>query len=194
MKISTNVLAGVTGMTVLFAGNVSAHTFGAHGAGMAEGLVHPFIGIDHLLAMLAVGIWAAQLGGRALWPVPLAFVSVMAGGAWLAQLGLDLSLVEVMIAASVLVLGLLIAGSVRVSTSVSVMAVSVFALFHGYAHGLEMPQAGAPLAYASGFMLATVCLLLIGIVLGLSLNRMRVLSRIGGAAIAVTGVYLLASL
>ena len=71
MKISTNVLAGVTGMTVLFAGNVSAHTFGAHGAGMADGLAHPFIGIDHLLAMLAVGIWAAQLGagrcGRCRW-------------------------------------------------------------------------------------------------------------------------------
>lgn len=194
MKISRHVLAGVTGMTVLFSGIVSAHTFGADGAGMTEGLVHPFVGIDHLLAMLAVGIWAAQLGGRALWQVPLAFVVMMAGGAWLAQLGLDLSLVEVMIAASVLVLGLLVAGSVRASISVSVMAVSLFALFHGYAHGLEMPRAGAPLSYASGFLLATLCLHLLGIALGLSLNRTRVLSRIGGAAIALTGVYLLASL
>lgn len=194
MNYRNTLLAGSAGMLSLFAATASAHTFGAHGAGMTEGLVHPFIGLDHLLAMLAVGIWAAQLGGRALWQVPLAFVAVMAGGAALAQLGLGLSLVEVMIAGSVLALGLLIAGAVRVSGTVSVMAVSLFALFHGYAHGLEMPQAGSPVAYAAGFVLATVCLHLLGIALGLSLNRMRVLSRISGAAIAVTGVYLLASL
>jgi len=99
-----------------------------------------------------------------------------------------------MIAASVLVLGLMVAASVRVSTAVSVMAVAVFALFHGYAHGLEMPQAGAPLAYAAGFAGATAVLHLCGIALGLSLNRMQGLSRMGGAAIAATGVYLLASL
>jgi urease accessory protein len=192
MKSSTKVIIGLAGILVLTSGNVSAHTFGAEGAGFADGLVHPFIGIDHLLAMIAVGIWAAQLGGRALWQVPLAFVAVMAGGAGLAQWGLGLSLAEGMIAVSVLVFGLMVAGSVRVSAAVSVMVVSIFALFHGYAHGLEMPQAGAPLAYASGFILATACLHLIGIGLGMSLNRMQALSRLGGAAIAATGVYLLA--
>jgi urease accessory protein len=194
MNISNRLIAGLAGTLFLFSGVASAHTFGAQGAGMSEGLVHPFVGIDHLLAMLAAGIWAAQLGGRALWQVPLAFVTVMAGGAWLAQLGVAVSLVELMIAGSVVVLGVLIAGSIRVSSPVSVMAVSLFALFHGYAHGLEMPQAGNPWAYAAGFVLATLCLHLLGIALGLSLNRMRMLSRIGGAGIAVTGVYLLASL
>ena len=194
MNIRHNSLVGLAGMSACFAGTVSAHTFGAEGAGFAEGLVHPFIGMDHLLAMIAVGIWAVQLGGRALWQIPLAFVSVMAGGAGLAQLGFSLPLAETMIAASVLALGLMVAGSVRVSASVSVMAVSVFALFHGFAHGLEMPQAGAPLAYASGFLLATACLHLIGIALGVSLNRIQALSRLGGVAIAVSGMYLLTSL
>ena len=194
MKISRHVLAGAAGLSVFVTDSASAHTLGTGGAGLAEGLAHPFIGIDHLLAMLAVGMWAAQLGGRALWQAPLAFVAVMAGGAGLAHEGLGLPHVETMIAASVLVLGLMVAASVRVSTAVSVMAVAIFALFHGYAHGLEMPQAGAPLAYAAGFAGATAVLHLCGIALGLSLNRMQGLSRMGGAAIAATGVYLLASL
>jgi urease accessory protein len=194
MIIRNSRLAGVAGLSLLFAGSASAHTFGAEGAGFADGLIHPFIGLDHLLAMLAVGIWAAQLGGRALWQAPLAFVAVMASGAGLAQFGLGLSLVEWMIAASVLVLGLLVAGAVQVSAAMSVLAVSVFALFHGYAHGLEMPQTATPEAYAAGFVLATGCLHLIGIGLGLSFSRIRSLSRIGGAAIAATGVYLMAGL
>lgn len=194
MNIRPILPAGVAGLSILFAGHAAAHTFGAHDAGLGEGVLHPFIGLDHLLAMIAVGFWAAQLGGRALWQVPLAFVSVMAGGAVLAQLGLPFAPAEAMIAASVLVLGLLVAGSVRVSAPTGAMAVSVFALFHGYAHGLEMPQAGSPAAYAAGFVLATACLHLSGIGLGLLLSRVQLLSRLSGTALAATGVYLLAGL
>ena len=195
MNIRHTIIAALAGSTCLFAAGAEAHTIGAAGAGLTDGLVHPFIGVDHLLAMLAVGVWAAQLGGRALWLLPLAFVTVMAGGAGLAQrLGLGLSLVEVMIAASVLALGCLVAGSVRVSAGVGVLTASLFALFHGYAHGLEIPEAGTPLAYAAGFVLATGCLHLIGIGLGMSLRQSRLLTRVGGAALTATGVYLLASL
>ena len=191
MKTRTLLLSGVAGIGFLFATSASAHTFGAHGAGFGEELVHPLLGIDHLLAMIAVGFWAAQLGGKALWQVPLAFVAMMAGGALIANIGIDASLVEAMIAASVIFLGLMIAGSIKLPPSVSVIVVSAFALFHGYAHGLEMPQAGAPLAYGAGFVLATGCLHLIGVGLGISASRMRILTRVGGAAIAATGLYLL---
>ncbi len=181
-----------TGLASLLAQTASAHTFGAEGAGLIEGLAHPFLGPDHLLVMIAVGLWAAQLGGRALWQVPLAFVGVMAAGAWSAGLGLGLSHVELMIALSVLALGLMVAASVRLPTAVSGLAVSVFALFHGYAHGQEMPQASVPLAYAMGFVTATVCLHLIGIGLGLTLSRMPRVAQITGALIAMAGAYLLA--
>lgn len=194
MNIRNTLGAGAAGIACLFATVAEAHTFGAAGAGLTEGLIHPFIGIDHLLAMLAVGIWAAQLGGRSLWLLPLAFVAVMAGGAGLAQLGLDLALVEVMIAVSVLALGSLVAGSIRVSAGVGVLTVSLFALYHGYAHGLELPEAGTPLTYAAGFVLATACLHLIGIGVGIGLRQSQWLTRIGGTALTATGVYLLANL
>ena len=190
IKIFRNILIS----SAFFASSVSAHTFGAHGAGFAEGMAHPFIGLDHLLAMIAVGLWATQLGGRALWGVPLAFVSVMVGGTVLANQGFELAFVEAMIAISVVILGLMVAGSVRVSTGISVLTVSVFALFHGYAHGLEMPQAGSPLAYMGGFILATTTLHLVGIAMGLSLKTLQGVSWLSGTAIAVAGVYLLASL
>ncbi len=188
---NTPIIVIVTGLTLLWAETASAHTFGSEGAGMVEGLSHPFLGLDHLLAMLAVGFWATQLGGGALWQVPLAFTLMMAGGAWLCHLDLGIAHVELMIAGSVLALGLMIAASVRLSTAVSVLAVSVFALFHGYAHGQEMPQAGAPLAYAGGFVLATVCLHLIGISLGQALSRRPRVARLAGGLVATAGACLL---
>ena len=194
MNLNKTLITLTTCVITVFTNSASAHTFGAHGAGFVEGLAHPLVGLDHLLAMVAVGLWAAQLGGRALWMTPLAFVTVLAGGAGLALCGWDLPLVETMIAASVLVLGSMVAGSVRVSVWVSMMAVSLFALFHGYAHGLEMPQAAMPWAYGTGFILATAMLHGLGISLGLTLSRYHGLSRIGGTAIALSGAYLLASM
>jgi len=171
-----------------------AHTFGSQGAGLMAGLTHPFVGLDHLLAMIAVGIWAGQLGGRAVWLIPLTFVSVMAAAATLASFGLLLPLMEPAIACSVLVLGLLIAGSVRLPTSVGALLVSLFAVFHGYAHGLELPQAGSPILYGAGFVLATALLHGLGIGFARNSRQHKILQRIAGySLIAASGLLLAAA-
>ena len=171
-----------------------AHTFGSQGAGLMAGLTHPFVGLDHLLAMFAVGIWAGQLGGRAVWLIPLTFVSVMAVAATLASFGLLLPLMEPAIACSVLVLGLLIAGSVRLPTSVSALLVSLFAVFHGYAHGLELPQAASPILYGAGFVLATALLHGLGIGFARNSRQHKMLQRIAGySLIAASGLLLAAA-
>lgn len=169
-----------------------AHTFGIHGAGFAEGLAHPFLGLDHLLAMLAVGVWAAQLGGAALWRLPLAFVAAMVGGAVLAVPSVDAASMETAIAVSVLVLGLAVALALRLPERLGLSLVAAFALCHGFAHGLEMPQAAEPWAYGLGFLSATASLHLFGVLLGLSLRRAPWAARVGGAAVAAAGVLLLA--
>jgi urease accessory protein len=170
-----------------------AHTFGSQGAGLITGLTHPFVGLDHLLVMIAVGIWAGQLGGRAVWLIPLTFVSVMAAAATLASFGLLLPLMEPAIAYSVLVLGLLIAGSVRLPISVGALLVSLFAVFHGYAHGLELPQAGSPILYGAGFVLATALLHGLGIGFARNSRQHKMLQRIAGySLIAASGLLLAA--
>ena len=171
-----------------------AHTFGSQGAGLMAGLTHPFVGLDHLLAMIAVGIWAGQLGGRAVWLIPLTFVSVMTAAATLASFGLLLPLVEPAIACSVLVLGLLIAGSVRLPTSVGAFLVGLFAVFHGYAHGLELPQAASPILYGAGFVLATALLHGLGIGFASNSRQHKMLQRIAGySLIAASGLLLAAA-
>ena len=170
-----------------------AHTFGAHGAGFAEGLAHPFLGLDHLLAMLAVGLWAAQLGGKAKWLAPGAFVSVMAGAACLALSGVEaMPAMEPAIAISVIILGLFVAFSVRLPLQASVGLIALFAFFHGLAHGMEIPQTASPLVYGIGFVSATAMLHGIGISLGLAYCRRGSLLSWGGSMIALTGLYLLA--
>ena len=170
------------------------HTFGSQGAGLMAGLTHPFVGLDHLLATIAVGIWAGQLGGRAVWLIPLTFVSVMAASANLASFGLLLPLMEPAIACSVLVLGLLIACSVRLPTRVGALLVSLFAVFHGYAHGLELPQAASPILYGAGFVLATALLHGIGIGFARNSRKHKMLQRIAGySLIAASGLLLAAA-
>jgi len=170
-----------------------AHTFGAHGMGLGAGFAHPFSGLDHLLAMLAVGLWASQLGGKATWLAPAVFVSVMAGSAFLGSLGVELPMLEPAIASSVLALGLLLAFAVRVSTLTSVCLVGLFAVFHGFAHGLELPQTASPVLYGLGFVTATAVLHGIGIGMGWSGRRINLFLRLGGSMIALTGLYLLAT-
>jgi urease accessory protein len=156
-----------------------------------EGLLHPFSGLDHVLAMVAVGLWASQLGGRALWLLPLTFPVVMAVGAALGFGGAPLAWIEVGIAASVVVLGAMVALRVRPSLAVSVPLIGLFALLHGYSHGVELPAESSALSYGAGFIVATGVLHLIG--LGLSFNRLpvRFAARTAGGAIAVLGVALL---
>jgi urease accessory protein len=166
-----------------------AHPGHAPGANFTHGFVHPMMGLDHVLAMVAVGLWAAQLGGRAAWLVPAAFVSVMTAGAGLGMSGVHLPFVEQGIFASVLVLGLLIATAARLPLAASAAIVGVFALFHGVAHGTEMPASVSGLAYAAGFALATAILHGVGLLVAKSTRVEWV--RFAGAAIAVTALGLI---
>jgi len=169
-----------------------AHPFGAHGAGLAGGFAHPFLGLDHLLALLAVGIWAAQLGSCARWLAPLTFTGVMAAAALLGVSGYALPLLEPGIAGSVLALGLLVAFAAQPAGLPSLALVGLFALFHGNAHGLEWPAATSAWPYGAGFLLATLLLNAIGVGLGTWLQRHTLATRLGGSLIAASGLLLLA--
>jgi urease accessory protein len=135
-----------------------AHTGVGSTSGFVHGFMHPLSGLDHQLAMIMVGIFAYQLGGRALWLVPLTFVSVMALGGFLGVMGVPVPFVEVGIALSVIVLGAIVAFGVKAPLAVAVAAVGFFAIFHGHAHGTEMPLDVAGATYGLGFMLATAVL------------------------------------
>jgi urease accessory protein len=188
MKPMKHSRAIVLAALCLFAGAASAHTGNHTITGFSSGLSHPLLGLDHLLAMIAIGLWAAQQGGRALWAVPAAFVGAMLLGGGMSLAGLSLPHVETGIAASVLVLGLLIATRRQWAVKAGMAVAAGFALFHGYAHGLEMPQAASPALYALGFMLATVFLHGVGIASSLV---GRYAMQAAGVGIAVTGVALI---
>lgn len=192
MKVQHGLQVGAALALVTATQLAQAHTVGSHAAGFSAGIVHPFIGLDHLLAMLAVGVWAAQLGGRALWRVPLAFMTMMAVGAGFALAGVMPPSVETGIASSVLVLGLLIAFAVRFPIGASMTLVGVFALFHGYAHGTELPQAASAALYGLGFLLATAVLHVAGAGLGMVFGRKLPAAwvRLTGAGIAAAGLAL----
>jgi urease accessory protein len=162
-----------------------------HSHGLTNGLVHPITGLDHLLAMIAVGLWAAQRGGRALWAVPLTFVSVMVLGHILGVGGASIPFVEQGIVASVLILGLLVAAAVKLPVTASAAIVAVFALFHGFAHGAEMPASASGLTYGIGFVVMTAVLHLVGIGLGNVVQRHTgdKLVRIVGGTVAAFGAY-----
>lgn len=178
--------------------------FGASGAALAHtghathgfgsGLVHPFSGLDHLLAMVAVGLWAVQRDSawRSLWPLPAAFMAALAVGAAAALAGFALPIIEAGIAASVLVLGLMLALAVRLPTAAALVITAAFGLLHGHAHGAEMPTAVAPWAYGAGFLLATAVLHGSGLLAGISVRKRLV--RAAGGAIALSGAWMLATL
>jgi len=177
---------------LLAAGIAEAHTGTGHGVGFIAGVAHPLGGADHALAMIAVGILAAQLGGRALWALPLAFLGMLAVGGALGVSGVALPMAELGIAGSVFVLGAMIASGWRLPVAVAVTLAGVFGVFHGHAHGAEMPAAASGLAYGAGFMLATAFLHTMGIGLGFAAARIgrRFALRVGGGAIAFAGVAL----
>lgn len=190
MRYERGLKAGVALAALALASGAQAHIIGAHGAGFAAGVAHPFLGLDHLLAMVAVGLWAAQRGGRARWAVPLAFVGMMVCGALLALAGVTLPAVHAGIAASVLVLGLLIASSARLSMATSMLLIGAFAVFHGHSHGTELPQVVSIAWYGLGMILATAALHGIGLALG-ALGRRGLSPRwwqFAGSAIAAAGV------
>lgn len=169
-----------------------AHTGVGHTTGFAAGFFHPVSGADHMLAMVAVGLWATQMGGRAIWAVPAAFVGMMMIGGALGLSGISVPFIEQGILASVLVFGALIAGALRFPVAVSSALVDIFAIFHGHAHGAEMPVAMGAVSYSAGFALATALLHLAGIAIGVGVQKLNndKISRYAGFAIALGGVYL----
>jgi urease accessory protein len=193
------VTKSLTAALLLGASSAAFAHPGHNVAGLATGLMHPFSGLDHLLAMLAVGLWAAQgntkkRSGRRVWLLPATFMTMLAVGASITLFYQSLPLVETGIATSVLALGLLIALSLRLPVMLSVAVTALFGLMHGYAHGLELPDSAAPSAYALGFLAATAMLHLTGITAGiLTRNRYAFLAKSLGIVIAASGAWMLAT-
>ncbi|MCA1442648.1 HupE/UreJ family protein [Ensifer sp. IC4062] len=169
-----------------------AHTGVGAAGGLVHGFMHPVGGLDHILAMVAVGTFASIIGGRALWLVPASFVLMMAAGGALGIEGITVPFVEIGIAASVIVLGLAVALRWSPPTAAAMGVVSLFAIFHGHAHGAEMPMDASGVQYAFGFMAATALLHVAGIGLGSALGRIGVKSNVatqlGGSAMALAGL------
>jgi urease accessory protein len=153
-------------LALLAATAAEAHTAAGAGGGFASGFTHPLFGFDHVVAMVAVGLWGAVLGAPAIWLLPVVFPLVMALGGALGVLGVPLPAVETGIALSGVVLGLLVALFVRAPLWVAAVIVGAFAIFHGHAHGTELPDAANPYAYAAGFVVGTGLLHLAGIAIG----------------------------
>lgn len=178
-------------LSILLIGTAAAaHTGDAAGAGFVTGFMHPILGWDHVAAMVAVGLWGAFLGAPAIWVLPIAFPLVMALGGALGVVGVPLPGIETGIALSALVIGLAVALALRPPLWVAALIVAVFAIFHGHAHGTEMPGAANPLAYAAGFVIATGLLHLAGIAFGLLAVRPagRIAVRTAGGVIALGGL------
>ena len=173
-----------------------AHVEAGQATGLLSGFLHPISGLDHVLAMVAVGLFAANLGGRALWLVPASFVGMMAVGGALGIGGIEMKFVEIGIAASVIVLGLAVALQWNLPVAGAMALVGFFALFHGHAHGAEMPTDASGLAYGLGFVIATAILHMIGISIGLGIGffartTSRRLARTSGGIMALAGVAML---
>jgi urease accessory protein len=175
-------------------GVAQAHIGLGSTTGFVDGVVHPLSGLDHICAMLGIGLWAAQRGGRSIWVLPLAFVLVMTVGGLLGMAHVFIPLIEPGIVASVLVIGLLVATAIRLPLIGSTCLVALFALFHGHAHGTEMPVAAAGAWYGIGFLSSTLVLLAFGVVLGLAGRKLDApwIFRTAGAAIVTCGLALCA--
>jgi len=177
-------------MLVAPGGLAHAHVQTGEASGFLTGVGHPVSGLDHVVAMTAVGLWGAQLGAPALWLLPVTFPMMMALGGLVGLLGVALPGLEVGIAASAVVLGLVVMFALRPPLAVAVALVAVFAIFHGHAHGTELPPGQSALLYSMGFVVATGCLHGVGIAIGV-IHRWRwgqSLLRAVGAVVALAGI------
>jgi len=175
----------------LWATAASAHVQHGEAAGLLTGFLHPISGPDHVLAMVAVGLWGAQLGAPAIWVLPVAFPLVMAMGGMLGFLGVPIPGVEYGIAASAIVLGTAVAFEMRPPLVIAALVVGCFAIFHGHAHGTELPPGQSAVLYSMGFVIATGCLHAVGIGIG-TVNRRpwgRQLLRVAGTVVAAGGTF-----
>ena len=178
---------------LLVAAPAAAHTGTGLAGGFGAGFLHPLSGFDHLLAMVSVGLWGAFLGRPLIVALPVIFPTVMAIGGVMGIAGVPMPPVEIGIAVSVLVLGAMIAGAVRAPVWLASLIVAVFAIFHGYAHGKELPSAADPVGYSAGFVLATGMLHVVGIGLGLINDRPggAIVTRSMGGMVMVAGAWFL---
>jgi len=170
-----------------------SHETGDVAGGMLSGFIHPISGLDHVVAMVAVGIWGAQLRGKAIWVLPVVFPLLMAFGGALGVAGINIPGVEIFIALSGIVLGVLVAMEVHLKLVYAILIVAFFAVFHGYAHGVALPHAVQPLGYGLGFVITTGLLHLAGILIG-TLNKLKagkIIIRLLGVCVALVGTYYL---
>lgn len=196
MSLSRPSLAGLAAAVLLASASTAlAHT-GGEGVtgGLLSGFKHPILGWDHLVAMVAVGLWGAILGSPAIWVLPIVFPLVMALGGAMGVAGVPLPAVEILIAGSGVVLGLLVALWVKAPIWAAAVIVGLFAIFHGHAHGMELPEAANPYAYAVGFVIGTGLLHVVGILLGglTKIPNGNMAIRAAGVAIAAVGGLFLA--
>lgn len=187
MAIWVTVLA----ITLVWVLPVCAHVERGQAAGFFTGLAHPISGWDHVLAMIAVGLWGAQLGNPAIWILPVTFPMIMAFGGMLGLIGIPVPGVEIGIAVSAMALGIMVLGEIRPRLAVAAVLVGFFAIFHGHAHGTELPAGQSGLLYSMGFVVATGCLHGVGISIGL-IHRWtagKIVLRVAGAFVAIAGCY-----
>jgi urease accessory protein len=185
------VVQALAWLAALWAQTAGAHVLQGEAYGFLTGFLHPITGMDHVFAMVAVGLWSAQLGAPAIWVLPVAFPLVMAMGGLLGFLGVPLPGVEYGIAASAILLGAAVAFQVRPPVVVAGLLVGFFAIFHGHAHGTELPVGQSALLYSLGFVIATGCLHALGIaafVVTLRAQWARIAVGVGGSWIAASGL------
>ena len=191
MRLST-LKMGLAALVAAIPALALAHPGHEHTTSFMTGFMHPMGGLDHLLAMLAIGLWAASLGGRALWAVPTAFVGTMLVGGALAVAGVQVPFIEQGIVLSVILMGALLLGAARFSVVTCAGIAGLFAIFHGAAHGLEMPLNANGAEYALGFAVATALLHVVGIGFGAVIARFQapIVTRVTGSVIAIAGLFL----
>lgn len=194
MKCRTFALAVIASLVVCSPVMAHPNHGHSHANGLMSGFTHPWFGVDHLLAMVAVGLLSVRIGGRAIWVLPLSFLGAMTLGGAVGMAGVDLHLVEAGIALSVVILGAALAAGKQYPLLAAAIAIGAMGAFHGHAHGTEMPAMTTPALYALGFISATAILHLLGIVAGKWLigNRQRMVAlRVSGAVISCVGMFLL---
>jgi urease accessory protein len=189
-RLDRCLVAALVAIMIVWPRFAMAHVQGGEAAGFWSGLSHPVSGLDHVLAMISVGLWGAQLGAPAVWVLPVTFPMVMAFGGMLGLLGLSLPGVEIGIALSAIVLGFMIFREARPPLWVAALVVGVFAIFHGHAHGTELPVGQSGLLYSIGFVISTGLLHATGIAIGLvhRWSAGKLALRAAGVLVAVAGL------
>ena len=194
MRYLINLILNIPLITLILLNEANAHSITSNSSGFGSGFSHPILGLDHFLVMLGIGIWGVQMGGRRMWSLPVSFPLVMCIGAIISISNILIFIyVEYIIALSVIILGLFIFLKWFPNEIIALLIISFFAIFHGYAHGNEIPKAIDPLSFIVGFVISTGLIHLVGLLLGYILNNFYdgKISRLLGMLIFISGVFLI---